>query len=605
MVPHALRQHLRKHPPQPAARRADPANASLNAHRLAGDPEPRSEPDASPDRRKRLPKSAGPPLVGRIAGSGRLEGGADAAPAVPPVRPVETPGGSVAAIAHGAQPATGDGPAPTQLAAPEPKKRRFWSRKRNEPHEDTSELDWLFGGAAAGAATAAGAVHPPANRPPAPAGPAAPAAAAAPAVDPSMAWPEADAPAPHVASDPSMAVTGAVAVGELEQPPAAAEAEPIEAEAELVEPVEAEAEPDVDVAEAEPIGAEAEPVEPVEAEPEVIAQTAPDEAATAPQPSTADGATPAGTNKRTHTGSTRRRVLVGGGILLAAAVAVGVTVAVKDSGSSSSKASSTAAVASPVTRPTSASPSATATRPAAPPTPTALSSAETWLRANIPATMAISADPNLVGQLQRAGFTAAHVLPGTPGAQDWHADGIVVSTAKTRALAASTPLVNAELASSIPVAVFGTGTQGVEVRMVFGTANPDVLTVQAQRLADATNRRIAGDGLLRNPRVKIAPQWTTLVATGGLDLRAAVVIALIANQTNVGVITVVVDPGENAAGMPARTVRLSMPSWVLPTVLPALPSGYRPGAITTITRDNTQLTQLSWGVTLTPQPTLS
>jgi hypothetical protein len=167
------------------------------------------------------------------------------------------------------------------------------------------------------------------------------------------------------------------------------------------------------------------------------------------------------------------------------------------------------------------------------------------------------------------------------------------------------PALTAELASSVPVAVFGTGTQTVEARMVFGTNNPDILSVQAQRQDDATNRRLAGEALLRNPRVTIAPAWSTLVATGGLDLRPAVVIGLIAARTDVSVVAVKVDPAENAAGTPARTVRLSIPPSVLPGILDTLPAGYRPNRISSPTQSNTQLTELSWGVTLTPQPTLS
>ena len=48
--------------------------------------------------------------------------------------------------------------------------------------------------------------------------------------------------------------------------------------------------------------------------------------------------------------------------------------------------------------------------------------------------------------------------------------------------------------------------------MVFGTSDPDILSVQAQRQDDATNRRLAGQALLRNPHVTIAPAWKTLVA---------------------------------------------------------------------------------------------
>jgi DDE domain len=80
---------------------------------------------------------------------------------------------------------------------------------------------------------------------------------------------------------------------------------------------------------------------------------------------------------------------------------------------------------------------------------------------------------------------------------------------------------------------------------------------------------------------------------------------LIAARTDVAVVAVKVDPAENAAGTPARIVRLSIPPSVLPGLLTTLPAGYRPDRISSPTQNNTQLTELSWGVTLTPQPTLS
>jgi len=250
-------------------------------------------------------------------------------------------------------------------------------------------------------------------------------------------------------------------------------------------------------------------------------------------------------------------------------------------------------------------PSAGPVRPVAPIQPAAIAGARAWLKANVARSERISAEPDIVSQLRSAGFTAAHVAPGYPGAPDWRSDNVIISTPATRAEAASVPALTAELASSIPVAVFGTGTQSVEARMVFGTNNPDILSVQAQRQDDATNRRLAGEALLRNPRVTIAPSWSTLVATGGLDLRPAVVIGLIAARTDVVLVAVKVDPAENAAGTPARTVRLSIPPSVLPGILATLPAGYRPDRISSPTQSNTQLTELSWGVTLTPQPTLS
>ena len=368
---------------------------------------------------------------------------------------------------------------------------------------------------------------------------------------------------------------------------------------------EAEAEPETSVAPEASVAREAEP-EP-EAEPEAVVSTV--EAAPAASVTTAEAepqAEPQPTTAAAARKRPSRRVLVAGGIAaLVAAVGIGTGIAVTSGSSQPARQSSSARAAPTTVSRAPTAPSAGPTRPAAPIQPATIVGARAWLNANIARSQRISADPNLVSELRSAGFAAAHAAPGYPGAPDWHADSLIISTPQTRARAASAPELNAELAASIPVAVFGTGTQTVEARMVFGTSNPDVLSVQAQRQDDATNRRLAGQELLRNPRVTIPAAWSTLVSTGGLDLRASVVIGLLAARTNVAVVAVVVDQPENAAGTPARTILLSIPPSVLPGIIATLPAGYRPDRISSPTQHNIQLTQLSWGVTLTPQPTLS
>src|SRR4029077_10995092 len=247
------------------------------------------------------------------------------------------------------------------------------------------------------------------------------------------------------------------------------------------------------------------------------------------------------------------RVLVAGGVV-ALAAAAGIAIAVTSGSSQPAPRTSSARAAAPTVTQAPSAPSAGLATPAAPIAPAAIAGARAWLNTNIARSQRISADPNLVGELRSAGFSSAHVAPGHPGAPDWRADNVIISTPETRAQAASVPALTAELASSIPVAVFGTGTQSVETRIVVRATHPEILSVQAQRQDDATNRRLAGEALLRNPRVTVAPAWSALVSPGGLDLRPAVVIGLIAARTDVAVVAVKVDPAENAAGTPAPRV---------------------------------------------------
>jgi hypothetical protein len=229
---------------------------------------------------------------------------------------------------------------------------------------------------------------------------------------------------------------------------------------------------------------------------------------------------------------------------------------------------------------------------------------EFWVSANLPHDARIAADHGVTFALTRAGFSADHIarydqiapdVDGSPAKGGWRDFDYLVSTEVSRLDSLVMLQVQQALVSSVPVAVFGTGPHRVEVRQILpgGTAGLD-----ARRAVDAKARQQAETGLLGNPRLHPNAVARRVLATGGLDLRAATVLALIAEQVPVQLAAITTDPAEVAAGLPARTVEitLSVPSVVADAVR-ALPADYLPVNLRVLSRNRCQLV---WPVGVAP-----
>jgi hypothetical protein len=228
--------------------------------------------------------------------------------------------------------------------------------------------------------------------------------------------------------------------------------------------------------------------------------------------------------------------------------------------------------------------------------------AEKWLVANLPSDARVTADSTVTSDLVRAGFTrrppVAYIqidVGGLPQGGSWRDFDYLVSTASTRVDSAILPLLEQALRSSIPVAIFGDGSDRVEVRQILprGTDGVDV-----RRSADQQARQRAEAALLHNRRVQVDLAAVGVLEAGGLDLRAATVLALMADRELLQVDAIDSDPAETAAHLPARTVEITVtqPTLVADTVR-SLPTDYRPQLVRKLGPTRSQLV---WPIAVAP-----
>lgn len=229
----------------------------------------------------------------------------------------------------------------------------------------------------------------------------------------------------------------------------------------------------------------------------------------------------------------------------------------------------------------------------------AVARAAGWMAAELPAGARVGVDSAIFDDLTDTGRVTVRVLAS--GLTDWRTDTHILSTPELRREATRDPAVSAALRSSLPIAAFGEGGELVEVRQVAGEGAA-ALTHRWRQ--DAADRAVAGAGLLRNPRVQENSSPRAVLRRGGLDLRAAVLVALLAAKTDVRIMDIASDPSEAAARMPARRVRIAIPHAATPLAagLAMLPSAYRPSIVTVLPGGPREL---EWPVAVAPVKSLS
>ncbi len=198
----------------------------------------------------------------------------------------------------------------------------------------------------------------------------------------------------------------------------------------------------------------------------------------------------------------------------------------------------------------------------------ALTGPAAWMDRELPHTAGVLATGVMRGQLVRAGFGKVLATEGVTPAQVQY----VVANAELRSAADTNAVLAQLLAYSAPIAAFGSGSDQVVVRQT--TSTPQA-TRTAHHAAGVRQRAAQERQLLENKRLHFNPEGAGVLRSGGLDLRAASVLALLADAAPVQV-QVVVDPAESAAGVPARQllIRSSAPEEAH-GVLAALPAAYR------------------------------
>jgi hypothetical protein len=220
---------------------------------------------------------------------------------------------------------------------------------------------------------------------------------------------------------------------------------------------------------------------------------------------------------------------------------------------------------------------------------TMTTAAERWIRANVTTTTTILGDAGITADLIASGYPSARQVDGS-----WQDATYAVSTSMLRDDPSRTANVEAVIASSAPVATYGSGPDLVQVRRIIigGIAG-----LSAALARDATARRIAGPQLLTNPKITVDAASRPVFASGALDLRASTFLALLAARGPLAVSNVITDPGEAAAGLPSRALEVRVSdSAAIALTLQALPSAYRPTSVAGSGTDS----QLRWPIALPP-----
>jgi hypothetical protein len=234
--------------------------------------------------------------------------------------------------------------------------------------------------------------------------------------------------------------------------------------------------------------------------------------------------------------------------------------------------------------------------PAAP-TPTIAAAVE-WARIQLSHDVPLVADAQTRSALSAAGFTQVTQLSSTTTAIP--AFGYLFDTAAVRAAAPGSSAVSTALASSVAVADFGSGTDQVDVRQA---VTDSATVVGARKAADATTRQTAERELLQNPAFTATGNAVGVLGQGQLDLRAATVLAYLANSTTVRVGNVSINGPEQLAGLPVRSIDVTIGApAVMQTIVSGLPVAYQP---TSVTQLSTGAVRMVWPIAAEPLPGLS
>lgn len=190
--------------------------------------------------------------------------------------------------------------------------------------------------------------------------------------------------------------------------------------------------------------------------------------------------------------------------------------------------------------------------------------ADRWIVQNVPANRRLIVDDALWVDLVEAGMSTNRVARYTTfdagsdvgiepqrGWQDYH---VVVSVESVRAFPDRYPEVRAALHSSAVLAVFGTGTDRVEVRKIVPGGADRAGRTSAGSGHDAAAAAEAGAELARNPSVALTPAARRALVAGRVDQRLMTMLVAVAADRPVSVDAFSSDPAEAGTGAPYRSI---------------------------------------------------
>ncbi len=221
---------------------------------------------------------------------------------------------------------------------------------------------------------------------------------------------------------------------------------------------------------------------------------------------------------------------------------------------------------------------------AAPTTTAQVDAAVGWAGRELSHEASVLADPESRAALVAVGF--GDVVTG-PARADY-----VVATPALRNAARTSATLKKVLTSSVPIALFGTGTQQVVVRQTpVGSRRP-------LNAADAAARRTADRRLLVDRGIDVTGAARTVLAAGGLDIRAAAVLNLMASSAHIDILRINVSGAEHAAGLPARSIDIRTDNEVaVQAILVSLPQPFAPS---TNVRQPNASDHIVWPIDLNP-----
>lgn len=219
-----------------------------------------------------------------------------------------------------------------------------------------------------------------------------------------------------------------------------------------------------------------------------------------------------------------------------------------------------------------------------------------WVRANLPLSASIVAPPDVAKSLLAAKYGHAHSDSNLAGLGPKNVSYLVGEPTVVDRVGALRGLVSA----TAPLAIFGSGNGQTMIGQVFSGGAGNL----ARKLsADAKLRAEEGSDILRNSRIRADAGTRKVLAAGLLDSRAGALLVTMAINQVVTVSDPQRDPAEAAAGLPYRTVTISMSSATyLDASLSAAGQQYRPA---TIDKLNDQQRRVTWRPAVAPDTPFS
>lgn len=212
-----------------------------------------------------------------------------------------------------------------------------------------------------------------------------------------------------------------------------------------------------------------------------------------------------------------------------------------------------------------------------------------WVLANLPAGTVVVADPTAASLLQSGGYRGATSDPTA-----CRAGRFIFVTPALKQVAQGLPLLAGCIDHSLAVASLGAD----RVREV----TPNLTGAVRARRAAVADRRRGGVALAGNPSITMSAATRAALRDGQLDLRGEAVLAELAAHIRLRLRAVAGAQAEIRAGMPARTVKISVPHpAVIHPLLTHVAADYRPSKIV---RTTPHIIRLTWPFRAGPLPVL-